>query len=194
MHAVRKRIPQVPVVAVSNASGSGIETLASGLEKGKTYCMLGSSGVGKSTLINNLSGNRLMETGQISASTQKGRHITSHRELFLLDQGGILIDNPGMREVGITDSAGGLDRTFGAILELSGQCRYTDCTHMTEAGCAVIEALDRGELDPLAYENYVKMEREKEHFEATVAERRKKDRDFGKMVKNFKKGRNHNNY
>jgi len=184
---VQERIKQVPVIAISNESKKGIERLKGSLEKGKTYCLLGSSGVGKSTLLNNLSGKQMMKTNTISTSTNKGRHVTSHRELLVLENGGILIDNPGMREVGIADSTSGLEMTFESIVKLSKDCKFKDCTHMTEIECAVLVAVERGEIDEYSYENYLKMEREKEHFESTVAERRKKDKDFGKMVKNYKK-------
>ena len=184
---VQERIKQVPIIHISNESQKGFEKLKESIEKGKTYCLLGSSGVGKSTLLNNLSGNRLMKTNTISTSTNKGRHVTSHRELLVLENGAILIDNPGMREVGIADSKDGLEITFRAIIELSQVCKYNDCTHTTEIGCAVIKAIESGELDNSSYENYLKMEREKEHFESTIAEKRKKDKDFGKMIKNYKK-------
>lgn len=184
---INSRIPNVPVIAVSNESHSGIENLESIIERGKTYCMLGSSGVGKSTLMNTLSGKAIMHTGSISESTSKGRHVTSHRELIVLENGGILIDNPGMREVGIADSTGGLEQTFDRIIELSKTCKYKDCTHSNEAGCSVIEAVENGGLDEALYENYLKMEREKAYFETTVEEKRKKDKLFGKIMKNYKK-------
>tara|TARA_R110002051_G_scaffold324141_1_gene420215 strand:+ start:98 stop:1153 length:1056 start_codon:yes stop_codon:yes gene_type:complete len=187
---VQERIKQVPVIAISNESRKGFEKLKESLKKGKTYCLLGSSGVGKSTLLNNLSGEQLMKTNTISTSTKKGRHVTSHRELLVLENGGIIIDNPGMREVGITDSTDGLKITFETIVELSKNCKFKDCTHSTEIDCAVIAAVESGEVDKSSYENYLKMEREKEHFESTVAEKRKKDKDFGKMIKNYKKKKN----
>jgi ribosome biogenesis GTPase len=185
--AIRERVKQMPVITLSNESQEGIESLKGIIEKGKTYCLLGSSGVGKSTLVNNLSGKELMKTNTISTSSNKGRHITSHRELLVLENGGILIDNPGMREVGIADSTDGLEITFDTLIELSENCKFKDCTHTTEIECAVIAAVDSGEIDKSSYENYLKMEREKEHFESTVAEKRKKDKDFGKMIKTFKK-------
>jgi len=184
---VKERVDKVPVIAISNETGKGIADLKENIIKGKTYCLLGSSGVGKSTLLNNLLGKQLMKTNAISTSTNKGRHVTSHRELILLNSGGILIDNPGMREVGIADSAGGLEKTFDKILEFSSGCKFKDCTHTSETGCAVLSAVKDGDIDGNSYENYLKMEREKEHYESTVAERRKKDKDFGKMVKHFKK-------
>lgn len=193
LNQVRERIKNAPVFAISNESQQGIEELRSTLLKGKTYCLLGSSGVGKSTLINTLTGESLMETREISTSIDRGKHVTSHRELIVLENG-ILIDNPGMREVGITNVSDGLEMTFEEISMLANDCKYRDCTHVNEVGCAVIAAVDNGEFDPDSYANYLKMEREKEHFESDVIERKKKDKDFGKMVKNFKKQRKKNKY
>lgn len=187
LSSVTFRIKDVPVIPLSNESKDGYERIKSVIEKGKTYCMLGSSGVGKSTLINNLSGKIIMRTDTISHSTNKGRHITSHRELFILENGGILVDNPGMKEVGTADTADGLEMTFDKIISISQNCRFKDCTHTSETGCSVLEAIEKGEIDKAFYENYKKMEREKSHFESTVEERRKKDKMFGKMLKNYKK-------
>lgn len=192
--SINQRIKDVDVIAISNTTQAGYNALKNTIKKGKTYCMLGSSGVGKSTLLNNLSGKSLMKTDAISHHSNRGRHITSHRELVVLDNGGILIDNPGMREVGISDTSSGLETTFDKIIKLSENCRYKDCSHRNETGCSVIEAVENGEIDRESYENYLKMEREKIHFESSLAERRKKDKDFGKMVKHFKKNRNKNKY
>ncbi|MDO9040544.1 MAG: GTPase RsgA, partial [Bacteroidota bacterium] len=128
----------------------------------------------------------------ISDSTSKGRHVTSHREMIVLENGGILIDNPGMREVGITDSSGGLEITFDRIVSLSKNCKFKDCTHTSEVGCLVLQAVEKGEIDKNSYENYLKLEREKAHFEATAAEKRNRDKQFGKMMKNYKKDMNKN--
>lgn len=190
VNSIKIRIKNVPIIPISNETKKGYEAINTIIEKGKTYCMLGSSGVGKSTLLNNLSGKMLMRTDAISLSTNKGKHVTSHRELIILENGGILIDNPGMREVGIADTASGLETTFDRIGRLSGNCRFKDCTHTNEKGCSVLEAVEKGEIDKASYENYLKMEREKAHFESTLEEKRKKDKDFGKMVKTFKKGIN----
>ncbi|SNZ00591.1 ribosome small subunit-dependent GTPase A [Flagellimonas pacifica] len=186
MSKVQERMKQVPVIAISNESQKGIEKVKEYILKGKTYCLLGSSGVGKSSLLNNLSGKQLMKTNTISISTNKGRHVTSHRELIVLENRGIIIDNPGMREVGIADSDEGLEKTFEKIVELSKNCKFKDCSHTIEIDCAVITAVESEKVDKLFYENYLKMKREKEHFELTIAEKRKKDKDFGKMVKQFK--------
>lgn len=187
--SIERRMKQISVFLISNETQLGYDELKQFIQRGKTYCMLGSSGVGKSTLLNNLSGKNIMRTGAISESTSKGRHITSHRELIILDEGGILIDNPGMREVGIADTARGLEVTFNSITSLSSQCKFKDCTHTGETGCAVLEALKNGKLDRDAYVNYMKMEKEKFHFETTVAEKRKREKIFGKIVKDYyKKG------
>ncbi len=115
-----------------------------------------------------------MRTDTISQSTNKGKHVTSHRELIILENGGILVDNPGMREVGIADSTSGLKITFDMINRLAQTCKF------------VIEAVEKGEIGRDSYRNYLKLEREKAYFEPSVIERRKKDKGFGKMVKNYK--------
>lgn len=194
VESINQRIKNTPVFAISNETQAGYEALKAIIEKGKTYCMLGSSGVGKSTLLNNLSGNPIMKTDSISLSTNKGRHITSHRELIVLENSGIIIDNPGMKEVGIVDSAQGLETTFNIIFSLSKNCKFKNCTHTNEIGCSVLEAVEKGEIDKGSYDNYMKMEREKSHFELTVAEKRKKNKDFGKMLKNYKKDISKNRY
>ena len=190
---VKERIKNISIYAVSNQSQVGIEEIKSALIKGKTYCLLGSSGVGKSTLINTLSGKEVMETGEISQSIDRGKHITSHRELIVLENG-ILIDNPGMREVGITNISDGLEVTFDEILNLAQDCKFSNCMHMNEKGCAVLEAINNGEIDSDSYANFIKMEKEKMHFESNAKERKDKDKDFGKMIKKIKKQRKINKY
>lgn len=182
-HSVEERMPAVPVMAISNETGEGMDALAEMMEKGKTYCLLGSSGVGKSSLVNNLSGHARMRTDAISTATHKGRHVTSHREMILLANGSILIDNPGMREVGLTGD--GMEQTFDRISQLSASCRYDDCTHINESGCAVKEAVERGELEEAFYQNYLKLDRERQYFETSVAERRKKEKQFGRILKDY---------
>jgi ribosome biogenesis GTPase len=184
--AVARRIKHAPVLAISSQTQAGYDKLQALLEKGKTYCLLGSSGAGKSTLINTIAGKTFMPTAALSTSTQKGRHTTSHRELIVMEQGGILIDNPGMREVGIADAGAGLEVTFEQITKLTAQCKFRDCTHVHETGCAVLAAVRQGELDEAVYTNYLKMEKEQWHFNASAAEKRKKDRAFGKMIKKYK--------
>ncbi|MEM9649373.1 MAG: ribosome small subunit-dependent GTPase A [Bacteroidota bacterium] len=183
---IQNRILGVRLHTISATREEGLAQLKSSIEQGKTYCLLGSSGVGKSTLVNALSKKQKMETKDISSHSNKGQHTTTHRELILLENGGILIDNPGMREVGITDSSEGVERTFESLLALTENCRFKNCSHTSEKGCAIIEAVELGNVDRSVYENYLRMEREKAHFESSVAEKRKKDKDFGKMVKLYK--------
>lgn len=192
--SIKQRIKDIAVFAISNETQYGYNVLKMTIEKGKTYCMLGSSGVGKSTLLNNLSGKTLMRTDSISQRTNKGKHVTSHRELIVLESGGIFVDNPGMREVGIADTSSGLETTFDRIIRLSLNCKFKNCTHINEIGCSVIEAVENGEIDKKSYENYLKMDREKAHFESTIEERRKKDKEFGKLIKNYKKDMNKNKF
>jgi len=179
------RIGKVPLLMLSNETKQGYGELNVLLEKGKTYCLLGSSGVGKSTLLNGLSGTLVMKTGGLSETNSKGRHTTSHRELAVLRNGAIIIDNPGMREVGIGDGRAGLEVTYDRIRMLARDCKFRDCRHVNEKGCAVLEALEKKEIDASVYENYLKLENESRHFLATAAEKRKKDKDFGKLLKNY---------
>ncbi len=181
--SLQKRLKKIPFLFLSNETLQGYDQFRSLLKKGKTYCILGSSGVGKSTLINNLTGEQTLKTAGISASTGKGRHTTSHRELFVLATGGILIDTPGMREIGIAGDESSIDATFDTIADLVGRCKFSDCTHTVEEGCAVLEAIENGELDPAALENYLKMKREQERFQISIREKREKDKKMGKLYK-----------
>jgi len=190
---IKSRISGIPILAISNASLSGIEDLRQLIKKGKTYCMLGSSGVGKSTLLNTLLEQTHMKTNDISEHSNRGKHVTTHRELIILENGGLLIDNPGMREVGIADAAEGLEITFDQISQLARDCKFKDCTHTSETGCAVLEALERNDIDEASYDNYLRMVREKDHYESTEAEKRRKDKSLGKLIKNFQKN-NYKNY
>lgn len=190
---VSERIKDVAIVKVSNTT-IGYSELEEHIVVGKTYCLLGSSGVGKSTILNGLLGKEAMSTGAISNAVNKGKHTTTHRELIVLPNGGILIDNPGMREVGISDSSEGLEMTFDSILEYAEDCKFKDCSHTNEKGCAILEALDNGGIDEEAYENFQKLERESTHFASNAQERKKKDKDLGKMIKAVKKHRKNTKY
>ncbi len=190
---INHRVKHTPIIAISNYTSIGIDKVKAVIERGKTYCLMGSSGVGKSTLINSLTGKEIMRTDSISEVSNRGKHVTTHRELILLENGGILIDNPGMREVGIADSANGLEITFDDILKYAHNCKYADCQHTHEAGCAVIEAVENGEIDRASYENYLKMERERSFFETSQADKKRKEKMFGKILKNYKKDMKNNN-
>ncbi|QIA08303.1 ribosome small subunit-dependent GTPase A [Draconibacterium halophilum] len=180
---VKKRIKNIKTIALSNETKQGFDLLKKELEAFKTYCFLGSSGVGKSTIINHLLDKEVLETRSISESTSKGRHTTSHRELFVLENDSIVIDTPGMRELGVTDSSDALEMTFDAISELTSECKFSDCNHSNKTGCAVLAAIESGELSEEVYQNYMKLKREQEYFSSTVYEKRQRDKEFGKMIK-----------
>jgi ribosome biogenesis GTPase len=184
---LEKRDKKVKYILLSNMTLKGLDQILDFIQTGKTYCVVGSSGVGKSTLINNLLKKNILKIGQISHSTNKGRHVTDHRELFVLENGGIIIDTPGMRELGMTDNTEGIKTTFQEIFDISFKCKFPDCKHINETGCAVIEALNNGTIDKDSYGNYQKIQKEQERFQTTLAEKRKKDKAFGKMLKNYHK-------
>jgi ribosome biogenesis GTPase len=161
--AARERIaalaPDVPLHVVSGVTGEGLDALEQYLGGNRTVALIGSSGVGKSTLINRLLGAERQEIGEVRED-DKGRHTTTHRELFVLPRGGLVIDTPGMRELGLMESEEGLRTAFTDIEELAAGCRFSDCRHEKEPGCAVHEALRDGRLAPERLENYQKLTRE----------------------------------
>jgi len=185
VRALAKRDRHMKLVLLSNVTREGVDRVVSLMERGRTYCVIGSSGVGKSTLINTLLQREALRTGAISSSTNKGRHVTEHRELFVLENGSIIIDTPGMKELGLTDDSTGLSATFREIAGVAAECRYPDCRHVSEAGCAVLEAVEKGDIDRDSYENYLKMLKEQERFTTTVAEKRRKEKHFGKILKDY---------
>jgi ribosome biogenesis GTPase / thiamine phosphate phosphatase len=175
-----------PVSTLSNLTREGLDDFERLLVPGTTYCFVGSSGVGKSSLINHLTGNASLETGSVSA-TGEGRHTTVRRELIRLSDGALVIDNPGMREFGILGAEEGLGSSYAEVTALASACRYRDCTHTNEPGCAVIEAVNAGTIAREHIENYLKLRAESDFYQLSQAERRKKDRDFGRFIKSVKK-------
>jgi ribosome biogenesis GTPase len=150
---------------------------------GQTVALMGSSGVGKSTLLNTLLGEGVQATGAIREKDSKGRHVTTGRSLHPIRGGALLLDTPGLRELQLADCEYGVDATFVDITSLSQQCRFADCAHDSEPGCAVRAAIASGDLDLRRLTNYQKLLREQEFNAATLAEKRARDRSFGKMVK-----------
>jgi ribosome biogenesis GTPase / thiamine phosphate phosphatase len=180
---IQNRFNSIDIISTSIVTKQGLSNLKKYITRGKTYCFLGSSGVGKSSLINKLLGKDEIKTGEISESTERGRHITTAREMYFLENGGILIDNPGTREVGIAGSDKGLENVFDEISLLSRNCRYSDCSHTNEPDCAVLKAVNGQLLDEDKYNNYIKLKKEADFFKMTELEKREKDRKFGKFVK-----------
>jgi ribosome biogenesis GTPase len=174
------------IVCVSNVTGAGIDQVRELMASGKTYCLLGSSGVGKTTLINRLLGDGALETREVS-HTGEGRHTTTRRQLIVLEHGGLLIDMPGMRELGMLGAGEGIEDTFGQISALAQGCRYPDCRHDSEPGCAVRAAIARRELSEEQLQNYQKLRKESEFHDLSYIDRRKKDRAFGRFVHSYKK-------
>jgi len=170
------------IVTLSNVTGEGVDQVKELMQPGKTYCLLGSSGVGKTTLINQLLGRDALETQAVSG-TGEGRHTTTRRHLIMLDNGALLIDMPGMRELGILSSGEGLDDSFADIKALARLCRFADCSHNNEPGCAIRKAIDSGELNAAHYQSYLKLKAESKFNEMSYVDKRKKDKAFGKMVK-----------
>jgi ribosome biogenesis GTPase len=152
--------PGVPVHVVSALDGSGLEAVRQYQREGETLALVGSSGVGKSTLLNRLAGLELRRTAEVRVKDGRGRHTTTSRRLVLLEAGGLLLDTPGMRELGLTEELIGLERTFGDIEQLAAGCRFGNCAHVTEPGCAVRAALAGGQLAADRWESYTRLQRE----------------------------------
>ena len=173
---------QLRVHAVSALDGVGLEALDEYFAPGKTICLMGSSGAGKSTLINAIAGEEIMKTGEIRASDSTGRHTTTHRQLIRLKNGVSVIDTPGMREVGMASAAEGIEQTFADILELESRCRFRNCRHASEPGCAVKAAIASGALSRGRWLLYKNLEREN----ADNAARKK---EISKLAKAYKKSK-----
>lgn len=189
---IRDRFPDIDIIPTSASSDLGLDKLKNYIASGLTYCFLGSSGVGKSSLINKLLGKDTIKTKGISSYSGKGKHTTTGREMYFLparrslgaggQNGGIVIDNPGMREVGITNVNLGLDNAFDEIVSFAENCKYADCTHTHEPGCAVLSALSSEKLNEDRYNNYINLKKEAEYYRLSELEKREKDKKFGKFV------------
>jgi ribosome biogenesis GTPase len=179
---VERHAGGVPVLVASALMGEGIPAVRTRIEAGMTVAFVGSSGAGKSTLVNALLGEERMTTGPVRAGDDRGQHVTTHRQLLELAAGGLLLDTPGMRELQLVDSQG-LDSVFEEVATLASRCKFRDCRHDAEPGCAVVEAVESGELDPDRLEHYRALEREAEAFELRhdVRRRRQAERVWGAL-------------
>lgn len=184
---IHKIMPFLHVQPFSNENESGLKNVKDLLAPRQTYCLLGSSGVGKTTLLNNLIGESIFTTKTVREKDSKGRHATTHRQLIKLDCEAMLIDTPGMRELGNFSVETGIDETFTEIKELSEQCQFNDCTHVNEKGCAVLKAVEIGQVPEKRYQNYIKIKKESNYNEMSYLEKKQKDKQFGKLIKNVMK-------
>ena len=174
---------QETVLPFSNLDGMNLDIIKELLLHGHTYCLLGSSGVGKTTLLNNIIGSARFETQPVRERDNKGRHTTTRRELIQLKNGAMIVDTPGMRELGNISVDTGIEETFSDIVELSLHCKYRNCGHVTEKGCALLAAINEGELSEKRYQNYLKIKKESNFNDMSSFDKRRKDKNFGKLIK-----------
>lgn len=192
---VEKLQRDCPIYFCSTLTGQGINELTCQcLEMHKTYILIGSSGVGKSSLLNSFLDLSVQRTGNTSDATFKGKHTTTTRDLFRLPNGSLIIDTPGMREFGLTFEEGESDELFPVIKKIGDGCRFADCKHINETGCAVLDALGSGELSMEIYESYVKLMKEQKRFEIKVEDKKRLGKQFGKMAREANNHRKKNKY
>ena len=184
---LKDRFEGINIVTTSTLTEQGLDDLKKNIVSGRTYCFIGSSGVGKSSLINRMLPEKIIKVDSLSDKTKRGKHTTTTRDLYVLDGGGIVIDNPGTREVGMTNSGVGIEDAYREIAVFSKECAYKDCTHTHEPDCAVLQAIESGDLDEDKLNNYIKLKKESEHYNMTELGRRRKDKKFGKFIKQHKK-------
>lgn len=188
MATVYNTVRGVEVHVISCVTGEGIEEIKKYFMPGKTVALLGSSGVGKSTLVNTLAGKELLKTREIREDDSRGRHTTTHRELLFLPGGGLILDTPGMRSLSLWEADAGMEVMFGDVEELTKLCRFHDCKHRNEPGCAVREALDTGKLEMKRWESWLKLQKEMAHLEAKKEGKlRLQEKQWGKQIAKFQK-------
>lgn len=196
---IRNRLKHLPLFSISCETGDGISELKDFIVPGQTYALAGSSGVGKTSIINMLSNDAKLRTADIRAGDGKGKHTTTRRELFMLPGGGIIIDTPGMREFGLWESDISSTDVFADINEIAAGCRYADCTHIHESGCAVKDALANGIIKEAQLENFYKLKKENEYLDSLIdkniyLERKKKEKRLHREIKRyFKRGNSKGN-
>lgn len=188
MNTVYNTVPGVEVHVISCVTGEGIDGIKKYFKPGKTVALLGSSGVGKSTLVNTLAGKELLKTQEIREDDSRGRHTTTHRELLLLPGGKLILDTPGMRSLSLWEADSGMDVMFGDIEELTKLCRFRDCKHRNEPGCAVREAIAVGKLEMKRWQSWLKLQKEQAHLEARKEIKlRLQEKRRGKKIAKFQK-------
>jgi ribosome biogenesis GTPase len=175
------------IIAYSVKTGTGLHLIQKALQLGMTYCLLGSSGVGKTTLLNRLVGRDAYKIQLVREKDGKGRHTTARRQLVVLNQGAMLIDTPGMRELGNIGVGSGIEESFADILNFFGGCRFNNCTHTKEVGCSILKALRNRELSEARYQSFLKLKKESEHYQMSYVERRRKEKKFGLFIKSVMK-------
>lgn len=175
-------------IPISAATGKNVDKLTEKIQEGKSYVLIGASGVGKSSIVNALESEHAIKTGAISDAVKKGSHTTTTRDLYLLNNGGIMIDTPGTREFGLTsDGDASSAGKFLGIDELAGTCKFHNCTHTSEKGCKVLKALSNGSISEEEYQNFMKMQREMDHYSSSNKARKEKGKNLSKIIKNMKK-------
>lgn len=179
--------PDIEIVAFSNKAETNLEAVKNLLLPGKTFCLIGSSGVGKTSLLNKLLGEDRFATKEVREKDYKGKHTTTNRHLLIMENGAMIIDTPGMRELGNIAVEAAISETFDEITELETSCKFSNCSHTQEKGCAILEALNDGTVSPERYQNYLKMRKESEHNETSYLEKKKKYKELGKLFKSVKK-------
>ncbi|MBR4110407.1 MAG: ribosome small subunit-dependent GTPase A, partial [Clostridia bacterium] len=180
----------VDVYAVSCITGYGLDSIKKYFSKGNTIVFLGSSGVGKSTLVNTLYGDNVMKTSDIREEDSRGRHTTTSRNLIMLPNGAMIIDTPGMRELGMWNAENGINKTFQDIEQYMGMCKFSDCTHTNEPGCKILEAIVNGEIDQERFEQYLKLQKESRYNTDSnqyLQEKKNKFKEISKINKHNRK-------
>lgn len=186
--ATESLAPTIPVFTISALHNTGLDFLSRYLTKGKTIALIGSSGCGKSSLINQILGKTIQKTGNVREKDQRGRHVTVKRELFVLEQGGIMIDNPGLREIQLYTDQDAVATTFQDIETLAIDCKFNDCSHQGEPGCAVQDALLNGTLSQERFTSYLKQQKEIQYFEQDKFYKEKvTEKRISKVIRNYKK-------
>jgi len=190
---IKSRIKGIPFISISCETMKGIDDLSNFITKEKTYALVGSSGVGKSTIINKLMNHKVQKTAEVRLSDEKGKHTTTKRELFLLPNGGLVIDSPGMREFSLSKNEIDSTDLFSEITEFSVNCKFKDCTHSHENGCAVKQAVIDGIIKEEQLAHYFKLKKETDYLESLLdknayLEKKRKEKMFGKVVKLYHKG------